>query len=355
MREDIDADGGERRNDDDLSRGATVENERPTVSLPRGTTVSLSGGAMASGKKVRFGHREFCLVTGLRFGELSEIINTPYMANANGIHKRDFDQETPIKGNARSGTGYTGSHGLLRMRRWTMYKRPRNCVQIISDIEANIRAGKVQVLEELKATDDESGAYYWEGVDFDMSMGESGDKDDVGDRGTHGQKKKRKAPKQKKKTSTKKGQRKTVPITILAEEDPLPSPHSPEYTYTQHDDPLSIGFTPGYTPAFPEGMDGDMINDLLKVMKALPDLLEGVVKREAPMTDVRDPSSHVEQEVDTNVSTEQEVGPSGQKDVDEEGLVNGDLRVNYNYALEEDRSVCVIAPLHLLTRHGSQG
>ncbi|KAK0585140.1 hypothetical protein LWI29_023919 [Acer saccharum] len=40
------------------------------------------------GKKARFGRREFCLVTGLRFGELSEIINTPYVANANGIHKR---------------------------------------------------------------------------------------------------------------------------------------------------------------------------------------------------------------------------------------------------------------------------
>ncbi|KAK0574128.1 hypothetical protein LWI29_018571 [Acer saccharum] len=40
------------------------------------------------GKKARFGRREFCLVTGLRFGKLSEIINTPYVANANGIHKR---------------------------------------------------------------------------------------------------------------------------------------------------------------------------------------------------------------------------------------------------------------------------
>lgn len=40
------------------------------------------------GKKARFGHREFCLVTGLRFGELSEIINTPYVANADGIQNR---------------------------------------------------------------------------------------------------------------------------------------------------------------------------------------------------------------------------------------------------------------------------
>ena len=67
------------------------------------------------------------------------------------------------------------------------------------------------------------------------------------------------------------------------------------------------------------------------------------------MTDVRDPSSHVEQEV----------GPSGQQEVDEEGLVSRDLIVNYDYGLEEDRSLRlgsdhVIAPLHLLTRHGPQ-
>ncbi|KAK2633879.1 hypothetical protein Ddye_028671 [Dipteronia dyeriana] len=40
------------------------------------------------GKKARFGQREFCLVIGLRFGKISEIINTPYVANENGIHKR---------------------------------------------------------------------------------------------------------------------------------------------------------------------------------------------------------------------------------------------------------------------------
>ncbi|KAI9201495.1 hypothetical protein LWI28_024282 [Acer negundo] len=62
-------------------------------------------------------------------------------------------------------------HTLPRMRRWTMYKRPRNCVKIISHLEANICAGKVQVLEELKATNDEVRADYWVKVDFDMSVG----------------------------------------------------------------------------------------------------------------------------------------------------------------------------------------
>ncbi|TXG62180.1 hypothetical protein EZV62_013543 [Acer yangbiense] len=295
-------------------------------------------------------------------------------------------------------------HTLPRMRCWTMKKRPRNGVQIISDIEANIHAGKVQVLEELKPTDDEVGADYWVGVDFDMSMGpqfiplvemkeknellddgddggdgdggdggevgEGGDRDDVGDRGTRGQKKKRKAPKQKKKASAKKQQRETVPITRLGEEDPLPSPYSLGYTRTQRDDPLSVGFTPGYTQTLPEGMDGDRINELLEAVKVLPDLMKDIVKgevsqlpgvlkglmqekqstrgqnnNEAPSTDVRDPSSHIEQAVDAqavdaNVSIEQEVSPSGrQKERDEEGLVGGDLTVSYNYALEEDRSL----------------
>ncbi|KAK1583294.1 hypothetical protein Q3G72_022552 [Acer saccharum] len=70
-----------------------------------------------------------------------------------------------------NGFGLRLQHTLPRMRCWAMTKRPRNGVQIISKIEANIRAGKAQVLEELKPTDDEVGADYWVGVDFDMSMG----------------------------------------------------------------------------------------------------------------------------------------------------------------------------------------
>ncbi|KAK2643817.1 hypothetical protein Ddye_019012 [Dipteronia dyeriana] len=45
------------------------------------------------GKKARFGQREFCLVTSLRFGKISEIINTPYVANENDIHKRYWPDE----------------------------------------------------------------------------------------------------------------------------------------------------------------------------------------------------------------------------------------------------------------------
>ncbi|KAK3198578.1 hypothetical protein Dsin_021993 [Dipteronia sinensis] len=45
------------------------------------------------GKKTRFGQREFCLVTGLRFGELSDIINKTYVANPEGIQKRYWPGE----------------------------------------------------------------------------------------------------------------------------------------------------------------------------------------------------------------------------------------------------------------------
>ncbi|KAI9181689.1 hypothetical protein LWI28_017555 [Acer negundo] len=62
-------------------------------------------------------------------------------------------------------------HTLPRMRRWTMHKRPRNFVKTISDLEANIRSGKAQVLEVSETTDDEAQTDYMVGVDFDMSVG----------------------------------------------------------------------------------------------------------------------------------------------------------------------------------------
>ncbi|KAK3222170.1 hypothetical protein Dsin_009195 [Dipteronia sinensis] len=46
-----------------------------------------------SGKKTRFGKREFCLVTGLQFGELLNIINRSYVENPNGIQKRYWPGE----------------------------------------------------------------------------------------------------------------------------------------------------------------------------------------------------------------------------------------------------------------------
>ena len=45
-----------------------------------------------------------------------------------------------------NGFGKRLQHTLPRMRCYTMSLRPRNSVEIISDIEANIRAGKVGYL-----------------------------------------------------------------------------------------------------------------------------------------------------------------------------------------------------------------
>ncbi|KAK1556954.1 hypothetical protein Q3G72_015150 [Acer saccharum] len=227
------------------------------------------------GKNARFGQREFCLVTGLRFDELSDIINTPYVGNANDIWERywpgeeghdlklsivydqflahnflepdnsfkmaflliannvlfgqpydkkvtnwlfnlvddldgfnyfawghyvfkmtihyfrhGFRLRNPKKGNAKvryrlysfpwaievwameavetliDGFGMRLKHTLPKMRHWAMHKRPRNFVKTISDLEANIRSGKV-----LEAIDDEAQIDYMVGVDFDMSMG----------------------------------------------------------------------------------------------------------------------------------------------------------------------------------------
>ncbi|KAK4834330.1 hypothetical protein QYF36_020886 [Acer negundo] len=392
------------------NEGATTENKRPTTSLSggatmenEGATASLSGGATASnehnavvdkreqvaGQMENINYKQFLKVKRNKWNE-EALINVgcwlKNLATIENIIRKEKKHKEFMSSCFKQFSNFPQNslfsamivHGVL-LREIT--------IDGMDDGGCGHSNKWIQVLEELNATDDRARANYWVGVDSDMSVapqfiplvemkdknelldtgddgddggyggevGEGGDRDDVGDRGTRGQKKKRKAPKQKKKASIKKQQRKTLPITNLAEKDPLPSPYSPGYTPTQHDNPLSVGFTPGYTPTLPHrssfmqppphmssrqeprSRDGDRMYELLKAIKALPDLLEGVVKREAPLTDARDPSSYVEQEVDANVSTEQEVGPSGQKEVDDEGLVSGDLRVNYNYGLEEDR------------------
>ncbi|KAK0580008.1 hypothetical protein LWI29_034962 [Acer saccharum] len=299
------------------------------------------------------------------------------------------------------GFGLRLEHTLPRMRRWTMHKRPRNFVKIISDLEANIRSGKAQVLEVLKATNDEAQKDYMVEVDFDMSVGpqfkppvememkenneslddlDDGTDDDDGDDGGDGAPTrktavKRKAPKKKKKTSVKK-QRKSIPITSLDEEDPLQSSYSTGYTPTPEDftagDPPTPHdqFTPGYTPTpledmlhppppphrtrssfqknpppissrqEPQSRGGDRITELLEAVKALPDEMEHIVKqevsqlsqlpgvlkalvqeiestrgqrnKEAPLTDVTDQSLYVK-EVGTSVA--KELPPTTTKDV----------------------------------------
>ncbi|KAK0582693.1 hypothetical protein LWI29_028613 [Acer saccharum] len=229
-----------------------------------------------------------------------------------------------------------------------MHKRPHKFLKIISELEANIRSGQAQVLEVLEATDDEAKKDYMVGVDFDMSEGpqfippvemetkedneslddlddgNDGDDGDDGDDGAPTRKTavKRKAPKKKKETSAKK-QRKSIPITSLDEEDPLQSSYSRGYTPSPPEDftardPLTPHdqYTPGYTPtplgdmlhptpsrrqtrsSFQQnpppissrqeprsrgkGGDkgGDRITELLKAVKALPNEMERIVKQE---------------------------------------------------------------------------
>ncbi|KAK3221290.1 hypothetical protein Dsin_008315 [Dipteronia sinensis] len=262
-----------------------------------------------------------------------------------------------------NGFGMRLQDTMPRMRRWTMHKRPRNFVQTISDLEDNIRSGKekTEVLGE----------------------GDEGDDGGDGDDGAPTKKisLKRKARKKKKKTSVKKKQRKTVTITRLNEEEDFtpgytPTPtedFTPGYTPTPLED-----FTPGYTPtphplhppqsSFrqpPPPIDSRKGPQSI-VMKELPDMLENVVKREvtqlpgvlkglmheigstcgqsneeAPLTDVRDLSLHVTKDVDATVSAEKVVTPAAEKVACGSVIVSGDLRGDYNYAAEEDRSIRV--------------
>ncbi|KAK2662226.1 hypothetical protein Ddye_000800 [Dipteronia dyeriana] len=346
------------------------------------------------GKKARFGQREFCLVTGLRFGKISEIINTPYVATKNGIHKRywpdeevedlklptvydrfvadnfleaddslkmalfliannilfgqpfdkkvnpwifnlvddleafngfkwghyvfkmtlhylrhGFRSRNSRKGMARSGTGYTVSRGLLR---------PLNITTLL---QANVK-------EVLEATDDEARADYWVEVDYNMTEAL-----------------KRKAQKKKKKTSVKKKQRKAVPVTRLDQDEDS----TPGYTPTPH-----VDYTPGYTPTpLPPHLhmssrqeprskvSGDKITELLEAVRALPDMLDAVVKRE--VSNLPGLLKSLVQEIQSSrgESNQEVVDPTTENVVGSSGLVSGDLRMGYNYSAEEDRSIRV--------------
>ena len=46
--------------------------------------------------KIRFSKREFCLVTGLKFGYLSNIINEEYESVDGGIHERCFNNNPEL-------------------------------------------------------------------------------------------------------------------------------------------------------------------------------------------------------------------------------------------------------------------
>ncbi|KAK2652612.1 hypothetical protein Ddye_012468 [Dipteronia dyeriana] len=285
---------------------------------------------------------------------------------------------------------------LPRMRHWTMHKRPQNFIQTILDLEASIRSEKADVKEVLEVTDDEAQADYWVGVYYnlmegpqfiplvEMEMKEKHELLDAGDDGNDGvvgdgddgaatsqRALKRKAQKKKKKTSVKKKQRKAVTVTrVYQDED-----YTPGYTPTPH-----VDYTPGYTPTphvdytsgythtplpphphmssreEPRSKGDARIIELLEAVRALPDVLDAVVKREvahlpdvlrslvqeiqssrgesnheAPVTVVRDPTLDRE-EVHTIVRDQEVVDPATEKVVGSAGLVSGDIRMGYNYA-----------------------
>ena len=174
---------------------------------------------------------------------------------------------------------------------------------------------QAQVLEVLEATDDETEKDYMVGVDFDMSVGpqfvppvemdmkekneslddvDEGDDGDDGDDGAPTRKTavKRKAPKKKTKTSAKKKQKKSIPITSLdGEEDPLQSPYSAqdipspedltaEYPRTPHDQ-----FTPGYTPT--------PLEDMLHPPPPRPRTRSSFQQAPAPTSSRQEPRSRV--------------------------------------------------------------
>ncbi|KAK3185019.1 hypothetical protein Dsin_032305 [Dipteronia sinensis] len=52
---------------------------------------------LVGGKLAKFSQREFCLVTGLQFGVMSDIFLKPYAATKDGIHVRYFENDENIR------------------------------------------------------------------------------------------------------------------------------------------------------------------------------------------------------------------------------------------------------------------
>ncbi|KAK2663135.1 hypothetical protein Ddye_001709 [Dipteronia dyeriana] len=180
------------------------------------------------GKNARFGQREFCLVTGLRFGKISKIINTPYVANENGIHKRYWPDEEAedlklstvydrfVAGNfleaddslkmtlflivnnvlfgqpfdkkvtpwlfnlvddLEAFNGFAWGHYVFKMTLHYLRHgfRSRNSTKGFGKVTYRLYgflwAVEADVNEVLEATDDEAQADYWVGVDYNMTEG----------------------------------------------------------------------------------------------------------------------------------------------------------------------------------------
>ncbi|KAK2641296.1 hypothetical protein Ddye_023059 [Dipteronia dyeriana] len=180
------------------------------------------------GKKTRFGQREFYLVTGLLFGEISEIINTPYVANEHGIHKRYWPEEEAedlklstvydrfVAGNfleaddslkmalfliaknvlfgqpfdkkvtpwlfnlvddLEAFNGFAWGHYVFKMTLHYLRHgfRSRNSNKGYGKVRYRLYgfpwAVEVHVKEVLEATDDEARADYWVGFDYNMMEG----------------------------------------------------------------------------------------------------------------------------------------------------------------------------------------
>ncbi|KAK4843739.1 hypothetical protein QYF36_012061 [Acer negundo] len=288
---------------------ATTENERPTTSLSggataenEGATTSLSGGATTSnelnaavdrreqvaGQMENINYEQFLKVKRNKWNEealinvgcwLKNLATTENIIRKERKHKEFMSSCFKQFSNFLQNSLFSAMivHGVL-LREITIDGATENELFISLGVEMK---DKNELLDTWDDGDD--GGHGGE-------VGEGGDKDDVGDR----------------------------------------------------------GFTPGYTPTLPprssfmqppphmlsrqepRSRDGDRMNELLEAIKALLDLLESIVKWEVSqllgvlkglMQEIQ--STHGQnsnEEVDANMSTEQEMGPSCQKEVDDEGL-----------------------------------
>ncbi|KAK3193308.1 hypothetical protein Dsin_024618 [Dipteronia sinensis] len=132
---------------------------------------------LVGGKLAKFSQREFCLVTGLKFGVMSDIFLKPYAATKDGIHVRCFANNENIRltdiwarfmaggfdqpkdglkmaliwameafGSLIDLVGKNLGHRHPRLKNWRIFKRPYDFFGKLAKYEKEVADGKVRFL-----------------------------------------------------------------------------------------------------------------------------------------------------------------------------------------------------------------
>ncbi|KAK0594033.1 hypothetical protein LWI29_003616, partial [Acer saccharum] len=201
------------------------------------------------GKLLKFTQREFCLVTGLQIGVMSDIFLKPYAPIEGGIHERYFDNDENLHliwamealGSLIELVGENLGHSHPRLRNWRIFKRPHDFFKKFAKYEQAVQDGQHVILEELPTVNEREQPYL-EGIDTDLSDGpqfvpdnleeddgregvdfEVGNDDNDGGQSRPQQKKRKRSPRKQKITPNTKRQRTSGDTSPVGDESTVSS------------------------------------------------------------------------------------------------------------------------------------